>query len=142
MLTYIDNRLRAWALWSHQSRGGGAYVSQYTYEERIGGIPASIANSAVLVNEECAEMEMAVAALDRYLQNVVTAHYRDYPDRTAWELAMLCHCSKATYFRRLHQSHNVLLGWLNDHAAGLIVKPVDNRETDPVKSRYAQSEYA
>ena len=128
MIPYIDSLLNRWALWRAGANRGalGAKISS-VYGLGAIGLAVDAApdpNRFVPVDDvECYETDRAVAALPPELRRVVDEVYI-YVAATSDEKMRNCGCgSSATFYRRLHEAHNHVMGSLNDLAAGVPVKP-------------------
>jgi hypothetical protein len=126
VLTYVDARLNEWALWKAGARvctGGAVTSNAYTWIGAGGrGDNAPPPLSYVPLDElACAETDRCVCALEPLLRQVVEEFYCRLG--TTDMAAARCGCSRMTLWRRLDNAHNRLLGFMNDVAAGLEVKP-------------------
>lgn len=127
MLTYIDQQLDEWARWRLQARMTGTSVSPYPAYRQMernysaGSIDPGPPRSFVPVNElHCLATDRALGALSVTSPIVHDATVRYYlrigPVEYVWrDLG----CSKMTLYRRLDEAHRLILGWLNDLAAGV-----------------------
>jgi hypothetical protein len=147
MLTYVNDRLNEWALWRAGARictGGCTTSNAYSWIGAGGrGDNAPPPLSYLPLDElACAETDRCVCALEPLLRQVVEEYYLRLGTKEM--VARRCNCHVATVFRRIDAAHNKLLGFMNDLAAGLTVKPWAQVENElaivslPVESRRAR----
>ena len=123
MIDYINSRLNAWAAWrcgSGQSRRS-PYPAYNLAGTRDAGDAPPRASYVPTSDLECCETDRCVVALCPALRLVVEAIYLH--TSTEAQKCEACACSRATLYRRLHEAHVQLLGYLNDLAAGVDVVP-------------------
>lgn len=122
MLTYIDGRLQEWAMWKAGSGGRG-----YDLSSGNGGGEGPI--SYIPVDDlRCAEVDWCVCALNPILRKAIEETYLRCG--TTEQAAAKCNCSRMTLWRRVDDAHVKLLGFLNDLAAGVTVKPWEERAVE------------
>lgn len=133
MLTYIDGRLKDWAMWKAGAGGRG-----YDLNQRPSGGESPL--SYVPVNDlECAEIDACVCSLQPLLRQAIEESYLRIG--TTEQAATKCACSRMTLWRRLDEAHAKVLGCLNDLAAGVPVIAWTEREvllgitTTPIRQR-------
>jgi len=126
LLTYIDARLSEWALWKAGKRicaGGIKPSSAYGWIGVHGGngdnAPPPL--SYIPLDEvRCAEVDRCICALEPLLRQAVEEFYLRLG--TTEQAAARCKCSRMTLHRRVTEAHNLVLGYLNDLAAGVEVR--------------------
>lgn len=126
MLTYINDRLVEWARWKAGVRGmftGG--ISPFPAYNLAGGGgrrhdgPPDL--SYIPVDEvRCAEVDRCVCALEPLLRQAVEEFYTRIG--TTDQAAAKCKCSRRQLHRRVDEAHALILGYLNDIAAGIAVR--------------------
>lgn len=140
MIPYIDTQLDEWARWRMQARSSRS-VSPYPAYRQMEHNYASAAidpgppRSWVPVNElHCIATDRALGALHAaspILYEATTEYYlRIGPSELVYRALG---CSERTLYRRLHEAHLLLLGWLNDLAAGIAIPhaPIDTVTGNP-----------
>lgn len=79
------------------------------------------------IDEESMRVDQCVDALRATrpdLYEVINLHYF-YRGRVN-DKAERVGCSSATFYRRVSEAHNLILGWLNDLAAGIQIPKLEN----------------
>jgi hypothetical protein len=146
MLTYVNARLNEWAMWKAGARvctGGAVTSNAYTWIGAGGrGDNAPPPLSYVPLDElACSETDRCVCALQPILRQVVEELY--CRAGTTEMVCQRCNCVRDTLYRRLDEAHRKILGWLNDIAAGIDVRPWSSTAaelgivTTPVGARIA-----
>jgi hypothetical protein len=119
MLIYVDARLREWAMWKAGAGGRG-----YDLSNGGGGNEGPI--SYIPVDDlRCAEVDWCVCALMPLLRQAVEETYLRIGGTE--QAAERCQCGRVTLWRRVSDAHVQLLGFMNDLAAGVTVKPWEER---------------
>lgn len=119
MLTYIDGRLRDWAMWKLGAGGRGYDLADTPC---VGDSPLSY----VPLNDlECAQLDACICALQPLLRQAVEEMYLRLG--TTEQAAAKCRCGRMTLWRRITDAHNLILGYLNDLGAGVVVVPWEDR---------------
>lgn len=118
MILYIDGRCKLWAVW--RVTGKVLPVIARSSWQNLSGGGSGQSRDLVPVNDiECKDIDTCVCALRPELkQAVIEAYTRVGTVETA---AKRCGVSPRTLFRRLDMAHYMILGWLNDLAAGIPV---------------------
>lgn len=119
--SYVINRLNAWAAWSIRRQDSGlgypksvSFVNQMS-KSGFGSISPEIA-------EECFEVERCVIALaitNQELYQVIDLSYRR--TMTCEQRCKAAGCVKSTFYLKLGRAHQMVLGYLNDIAAGMSI---------------------
>lgn len=123
--TYVINRLNQWAIWSIRRQDSGlGYPKQVPYTNLMPRTAST--NFSPDIAEECFEVEKCVTELrfeSDELYAVIVLHYVQVNMTLEQKLSHLG-CCKKTYYNKIDKSHRLILGWLNDLAAGLALSPV------------------
>lgn len=123
MIDYINKRLEEWARWRVSDRAlvrhalGVKNCWPQMLKDDKDQVKLERHGTLVPFNDlDCCEMDRAVCALPVDLKLVVTEVYCRVG--TTESVARRCGVSRMTLHRRLDRAHWLLLGWLNDIAAG------------------------
>lgn len=120
--TYIVNRLVQWSQWAARRQDSGlGYPKQVPYINMMPRTEAS--NYLPEFADECFEIDKCVTALqtegDIYYA-VILLHYGQINMTLDQRLEKLG-CVKQTYYNKIDKAHRLILGWLNDLAAGMAI---------------------
>ena len=118
MIPYIDAQLRRWSLWLASGRTRLGYPTRAAFVQVVGG-----GARASLPDDDAMAVCHAVAALEPRLRDTVDCFYRSMRSCTAHEMAKHLGCSRDTVYERIDRAHTLILGYLNDIAAGIAVPP-------------------
>ncbi|MEO6147036.1 MAG: antiterminator Q family protein [Sulfuriferula sp.] len=114
MILHINDLLNRWALWStRRASSGMGYPRQVIYTRLVGnGAAARMPD----IDEESWAVEQSVQSLKhhRNLYEVVVEIY--LTGGTSEQKAKALHCHRDTMYVRLHQSHIIVMNWLNENA--------------------------
>jgi DNA-directed RNA polymerase specialized sigma24 family protein len=120
VIVYINKLLSDWARW----RLTGAEClfarpSVYWLGQRVADSETP-AEACIPINDlECSATDIAVSALEPVLREAVEAMYcRTGSNEMA---ARALGCSERTLWRRVDRAHILIMGYLNDQAAGIPV---------------------
>jgi hypothetical protein len=117
---FITSRMCAWAKRSLMGIDGGiGFKRQVSF---VNNMPAGVAvDYTPDVDEAFIEMDLCVVALSierPELYQVIYLHYLRGDLKVDGKVSMLG-CSKQTFYNKVSLAHQLLLGWLNDLAAGI-----------------------
>jgi hypothetical protein len=131
--TYIVGRLVRWSEWAARRQDSGlGYPKQVPYKNLMPRTGSS--DHAPEFSDECFEMDRCVTALQTesdMIYAVVMMHYGQVNTTLDQRLEKLG-CCKRTYYNKIDKAHRLILGWLNDLAAGVAI-PVPSISFDKVK---------
>lgn len=131
--SYIVRRLVQWSEWAARRQDSGlGYPKQVPYTNLMPRTESS--DHLPEFADECFEMDKCVTALqtvDDHTYAVIMLHYGQMSMTLDQRLAKLG-CCKQTYYNKIDKGHNLILGWLNDLAAGLQL-PVPKIDLKKVK---------
>lgn len=116
MIPYVNNRLNQWARWIATGRKvrGLGYPSAVAYARTPGS-----GSGSPDFDEDAWEVDRAWRALQEPHGDLFVLVFNFYTrNETVERLAMRHGCSRDTVYARLQQSHQIILGHLNDIAAG------------------------
>lgn len=118
--SYVVFRLNQWAQWvSRRDDGGIGYPKSVPY---INLMPRDgFSSSTPEISEECLEVEkcvMAVRAVNQELHTVLLLAYVQVNITVEQKLKRLGCCEK-TYYNKIGRCNQMVLGFLNDLAAGM-----------------------
>ncbi|MGY1490735.1 hypothetical protein ACW4YW_15115 [Methylobacillus pratensis] len=118
--TYVAGRLKVWADWRiRRDQGGVGYPRKVAFL-KVAPTPAGFWTPEM--DSQAYEMEQCVMALDEVLYDAVVACYLHTTSLD--QKLIFCGCKKDTYYRRINQAHKVVLGFMNDLAAGMTLKTI------------------
>jgi hypothetical protein len=126
--SYVISRLNAWAEWSIRRQDSGlGYPKSVSFTNQMpkGGFGAITPDIA----EECFEVErcvMALAYVNRDLYTVIDLSYRR--TLTCDQRCKEAGCVKSTFYLKLGRAHQMVLGYLNDIAAGMEIPSASNTQ--------------
>lgn len=123
MIPYINNRLNQWARWVATGR-----------KVRGLGYPGVVAFARTVCpghrdpefDENAWETDQAFHALPPELRDLVELFYTRV--ETVESIARQQGCHRDTIYVRLHAAHHHILGSLNDIAAGIFNRAIDNSD--------------
>ena len=125
MIPHINNRLNQWALWVATGRKvrGLGYPSAVAWSRQPGS-----GNASPDFDEDSWEVDQAWRALQGPRPDLFKLVMLFYTrSESAERLAIRLGCSRDTVYVRLDESHRIIMGHLNDIAAGCF-KGVDNSD--------------
>lgn len=119
--SYVIARLNAWAEWSIRRMDSGlGYPKSVSFTNQM---PKSgFGSMTPEIAEECFEVErcvIAVAITNRDLYHVIDLSYRR--TMTCEQRCKVAGCVKSTFNIKLGRAHQMVLGYLNDIAAGVSI---------------------
>ena len=124
--TYVAGRLVKWAEWSARREDSGlGYPRQCCYTNLMPRTGSS--SQTPEFADECFETECCVIALrasDHQLYEVIVLTYKKRLWTVDQKIKSLG-CVKDTYYRRIDSAHRLILGYLNDLAAGVALPCID-----------------
>jgi hypothetical protein len=124
--TYIVGRMVRWSIWSARRQDSGlGYPKEVPYNRMAPSTNAS--NITPEFSDECFDVDKCVTALQTesdMIYAVVMMHYGQVNTTLDQRLVKLG-CAKQTYYNKLDKAHRLILGWLNDLAAGLAIPQPD-----------------
>lgn len=124
--TYADKRLNGWAEWSlRRADHGLGYPKQPCYTNlmpRTG--PTS---GSPDIDQDALDVERCVIAIrhmnDQLYQVLINAYLR--PRMSKEQKLKACCCCEKTFYNRLDRAQQMVLGYLNDIAAGYPLPSLD-----------------
>lgn len=125
MLTYVDGRLKEWAMWKAGAGGRGYDLRDLSDEGGRSCFESGPVSYVPVDDLRCAEVDRCVCALNPVLREAVEETYLRLG--TTEQAAENCNCGRVTLWRRVGDAHALILGYLNDMAAGVPVKPWEER---------------
>lgn len=118
--TFVPSQLGIWAEWKLRRENGGTGFPRKVSFLKMAPQPSGYWTPEM--DSLAYDMDKCVMALDEILYRVILACYTH---TTPLEQKLIfCDCKKDTYYRRLDQAHKLLLGFMNDVAAGIPLKTI------------------
>ena len=118
--SYVATRLNQWAQWVMRRNDGGiGYPKKVPYINFVDR--SEFGSSTPELQEDCFDVEkcvMAVRVVNNELHEVIYLAYI-VNNMTIEQKLKLLGCCKQTYYNRLDRAHHMVLGYLNDLAAGI-----------------------
>jgi len=120
-MQYINERMNRWAEWRvHGRYAKGLGFPTMAAFARLA--PATTGARTPIVDSECLEVEeafVACMATNAPLAQVLYLYHCRASGMTVAQMARECGCHRDTFYARVERGHQVIIGFLNDLAAGV-----------------------
>lgn len=118
MIDYINDQLNRWSDWLRSGHTRLGYPRQSAFVSAMGGGRGA---EITLPDEHAHAISIAVNALEPVLHETIQCYYRKMKSSGVDQIAKHLGCSRRTVYDRIDRAHVLIMGSLNDLAAGIPV---------------------
>lgn len=133
MIVYINAQLNLWSDWLRSGHTRLGYPGRSAFVVAMGGGGGCVS----MPDDEAMAICTAVNALEPTLRATVECFYRSMKSCTAQQIAAHLGCSRDTVYSRIDRAHILIMGYLNDIAAGISVPAWSSESSIDLKIKTA-----